>query len=59
MVEITHHLNTRRQKLREQMEFNEANKAQGFKEIEKLVKANPELKKYVIDALAAYHLNIS
>ena len=41
------------------MEFNEANKAQGFKEIEKLVKANPELKKYVIDALAAYHLNIS
>ena len=59
MVEITHHLNTRRQKLREQMEFNEAIKAQGFKEIEKLVKANPELKKYVIDALAAYHLNIS
>lgn len=58
MVEVKHSLNVRRQKLREQIAYNEALRLSGLKDIREMLKANPELREQVKRELEIYHINI-
>lgn len=58
MVEVKHSLNTRRQKLREQLAYNEELKNDSMKQIQQLIAAQPELKDYVKNTLSVYHIEI-
>lgn len=56
MVEVKHSLNVRRQKLREQIAYNEELRLSGLKDIKELLKANPELRDQVRRELELYHI---
>lgn len=58
MVEVKHSLNVRRQKLREQLAYNEELRLSGLKEIREMLRANPELREQVKRELDVYHINI-
>lgn len=58
MVEVKHSLNVRRQKLREQIAYNEELRLSGLKDIREMLKANPELREQVRRELEIYHINI-
>ena len=58
MVEVKHSLNVRRQKLREQIAYNEELRLSGLKDIREMLKANPELREQVKRELEIYHVNI-
>lgn len=58
MVEVKHSLNVRRQKLREQIAYNEKLRVNGLKDIKEMLKANPELRSQVKRELDLYHINI-
>lgn len=58
MVEVKHSLNVRRQKLREQIAYNEELRLSGLKDIREMLKANPELREQVKRELEIYHINI-
>lgn len=58
MVEVKHSLNVRRQKLREQIAYNEDLRLNGLKDIREMLKANPELRNQVKRELEIYHINI-
>lgn len=58
MVEVKHSLNVRRQKLREQIAYNEELRLNGLKDIREMLKANPELREQVKRELALYHINV-
>lgn len=58
MVEVKHSLNVRRQKLREQITYNEELRLNGLKSVQALLKANPELKAQVRQELELYHINL-
>lgn len=56
MVEVKHSLNVRRQKLREQIAYNEELRLSGLKDIKEMLKANPELRDQVRRELEMYHI---
>ncbi|MBQ4058208.1 MAG: hypothetical protein IJD40_04675 [Lachnospiraceae bacterium] len=56
MVEVKHSLNVRRQKLREQIAYNEELRLSGLKDIKEMLKANPELREQVRRELEMYHI---
>lgn len=56
MVEVKHSLNVRRQKLREQIAYNEELRLSGLKDIKEMLKANPELRDQVRRELELYHI---
>lgn len=58
MVEVKHSLNVRRQKLREQLAYNEELRLNGLKEIREMLKGNPELREQVREELHMYHINL-
>lgn len=58
MVEVKHSLNVRRQKLREQIAYNEELRLNGLKNIKELLKENPELRAQVKRELEVYHINL-
>lgn len=58
MVEVKHSLNVRRQKLREQIAYNEELRLSGLKDIREMLKVNPELREQVKRELEIYHINI-
>jgi len=58
MVEVKHSLNVRRQKLREQIAYNEELRLSGLKDIREMLKANPELRDQVKRELEIYHINL-
>lgn len=58
MVEVKHSLNVRRQKLREQIAYNEELRLSGLKDIREMLKVNPELREQVRRELEIYHINI-
>lgn len=58
MVEVKHSLNVRRQKLRERIAYNEDLRLTGLKNIQELLKKNPELREQVKEALEVYHINL-
>lgn len=58
MVEVKHSLNVRRQKLREQIAYNEQLRLSGLKDIREMLKVNPELREQVKRELEIYHINI-
>lgn len=58
MVEVKHSLNVRRQKLREQIAYNEELRLSGLKDIREMLKANPELREQVKRELEIYHINL-
>lgn len=58
MVEVKHSLNVRRQKLREQLAYNEELRLSGLKEIREMLRANSELREQVKRELDVYHINI-
>lgn len=58
MVEVKHSLNVRRQKLREQIAYNEELRLNGLKDIRQMLKDNPSLREQVKRELDAYHINI-
>ncbi len=58
MVEVKHSLNVRRQKLREQIAYNEELRLAGLKDIREMLKANPELREQVKRELEIYHINL-
>ncbi len=58
MVEVKHSLNVRRQKLREQMAYNEELRLAGLKDIREMLKVNPELREQVKRELEIYHINL-
>lgn len=58
MVEVKHSLNVRRQKLREQIAYNDKMRLNGLKEIKELLKTNPELRNQVRKTLELYHINV-
>lgn len=58
MVEVKHSLNVRRQKLREQIAYNEELRLNGLKDIKESLKRNPELREQVKRELDLYHINI-
>lgn len=58
MVEVKHSLNVRRQKLREQIAYNEELRLAGLKDIREMLKANPELREQVKKELEIYHINL-
>ena len=57
MVEIKHSLNVRRQKLREQLAYNEKVRKNGFAQIKSILKSRPDLASNVKEILSAYHIN--
>ncbi len=59
MVEVKHSLNVRRQKLREQIAYNEELRLSGLKDIREMLKENPELREQVKRELDIYHINLS
>lgn len=58
MVEVKHSLNVRRQKLREQIAYNEELRLSGLKDIREMLKANPELREQVKRELDMYHVHV-
>lgn len=58
MVEVKHSLNVRRQKLREQIAYNEDLRLSGLKDIREMLRANPELREQVKRELDVYHISI-
>lgn len=58
MVEVKHSLNVRRQKLREQLAYNEQLRLDGLKDIREMLKTNPELREQVRREMEVYHINI-
>lgn len=58
MVEVKHSLNVRRQKLREQIAYNEELRLNGLKDIKEMLKVNPELRSQVRRELEVYHINV-
>lgn len=58
MVEVKHSLNVRRQKLREQIAYNEDLRLKGLKNIKELLRENPELRAQVKQELEVYHINL-
>lgn len=58
MVEVKHSLNVRRQKLREQIAYNEELRLAGLKDIREMLKDNPELREQVKKELEIYHINL-
>lgn len=58
MVEVKHSLNVRRQKLREQIAYNEELRLEGLRGIREILKTNPELRSQVKRQLKAYHIKV-
>lgn len=58
MVEVKHSLNVRRQKLREQIAYNENLRLTGLKELKAMLEDNPELREQVREELEVYHINV-
>ncbi len=58
MVEVKHSLNVRRQKLREQIAYNEELRLNGLKDIREMLKVNPDLREQVKRELEIYHINL-
>lgn len=58
MVEVKHSLNVRRQKLREQIAYNEDLRLIGLKELKQLLVENPELREQVKEELEIYHISV-
>lgn len=58
MVEVKHSLNVRRQKLREQIAYNEELRLNGLKAVKELLKTNPELRAQVKRELEVYHISV-
>lgn len=58
MVEVKHSLNVRRQKLREQIAYNENLRTAGLKDIEELLKRDPDLRDQVRKELDVYHIKL-
>ncbi|MCM1498369.1 MAG: hypothetical protein NC124_07855, partial [Clostridium sp.] len=58
MVEVKHSLNVRRQKLREQIAYNEKLRLNGLKDIREMLKTNPELRDQVKRELEVYHIHV-
>ena len=58
MVEVKHSLNVRRQKLRDQIAYNEQLRLEGLKGIRELLKTNPELRDDVRREMELYHINL-
>ena len=58
MVEVKHSLNVRRQKLREQIAYNENLRLAGLKDIEELLKRDPDLRDQVRKELEVYHIRM-
>lgn len=58
MVEVKHSLNVRRQKLREQISYNEELRLSGLKDIQEMLKQNPDLRDQVKSELEVYHINV-
>lgn len=54
MVEIRHELNTRRQKLRERIEYNEQVKAGIVRQIDELIKQYPHMQKELLAIVKEY-----
>ena len=51
-------MNVRRQKLREQLAYNEQLRLDGLKDIREMLKTNPELREKVRREMEVYHINI-
>lgn len=58
MVEVKHSLNVRRQKLRDQIAYNDQLRLDGLKDIREMLKTNPELCEQVRHEMEVYHINI-
>ncbi|MDE6760254.1 MAG: hypothetical protein K2J90_06155 [Lachnospiraceae bacterium] len=58
MVEVKHSLNVRRQKLREQIAYNDELRLSGLKDIQEMLKQNPDLRSQVKSELEVYHINV-
>lgn len=58
MVEVKHSLNVRRQKLRDQIAYNEQLRLDGLKDIRQLLKTNPELRDSVRREMELYHIDL-
>lgn len=58
MVEVKHSLNVRRQKLREQISYNENLRLTGLKDIEDLLRRDPDLRDQVKRELDAYNIRM-
>jgi hypothetical protein len=58
MVEVKHSLNQRRQKLREQIAYNEELRLNGLRDIRNMLKANPDLREQVKKELEVYHIQV-
>ncbi len=58
MVEVKHNLNVRRQKLREQLEYNQKLKDDSREEIDKVLLEYPSMKNYVVGILAPYRIEL-
>lgn len=58
MVEVKHSLNVRRQKLREQIAYNENLRLSGLKELKAMLEDNPELREQVKQELEIYNINV-
>lgn len=58
MVEVKHSLNVRRQKLREQIAYNDKLRLNGLRDIKELLKANPELRSQVKRMMEVYNINV-
>lgn len=55
MVEIRHKLNTRRQLLRERIEYNETVKKEFVESIDEIIQENPENKEILLKIVEQYH----
>lgn len=58
MERVKGNLNVRREKLKEQLDYNEDLKSKAFEEIERIVSKEPQLKEYVISTLGSYNIHI-
>jgi hypothetical protein len=58
MVEVKHSLNQRRQKLREQISYNEQLRLNGLRDIKQMLKENPELREKVKKELEVFHIQV-
>lgn len=58
MVEVKHSLNQRRQKLREQIQYNEQLRLEGVSSIQEILKENPKLRDTVRREMELYHIHL-
>lgn len=58
MVEVKHSLNLRRQKLRDQIAYNEDLRLKGLRSIKEMLKQNPKLREQVKRELDAFHIKM-